>query len=464
MMINTWKKAVCIGIASLMVVSALSAAPKKGKKGKDPFKKEEKQKDPKTRKVYNFKGMEVIIGDWWSDADRAPATKNEEDLFEWRDWTNDTYNMKVIQKAVSGWGSNPQFVSNFCITGGDENYVFIIDGRSANVGIKAGLYYDLSKITSVDYKNNPNYDQGCVMKLAKGDSFYSFNWGKPEPKNGMFFNKRILQENGLDPDLPYDLQKSGKWTWESFEDICKKVQKDTDNDGVIDVYAMSSFNSEFSYAALDSNGGSIIGRDKDGKYFNNAGSEKSMEAWNWIQRMFTTYQLPQPEGANWDYFYTAFLNGETCFLADQEYNAQPNGRFATMADDWGFVCFPLGPHGNGVYKTIHDTNMCVIPSCYNAETANNIAKAVDLWIIPHPDYRGEDAWKEGYYGGFRDARAVDETLELMAKTPNPRYDTLISGLSQGDMIWGITGGYMTPVEAYESAKNVWQGLIDDCNR
>jgi len=32
------------------------------------------------------------------------------------------------------------------------------------------------------------------------------------------------------------------------------------------------------------------------------------------------------------------------------------------------------------------------------------------------------------------------------------------------MVWGITGGYQTPQEAYESCKNSWQSLIDDCNK
>ena len=176
-----------------------------------------------------------------------------------------------------------------------------------------------------------------------------------------------------------------------------------------------------------------------------------------------TYQLPQAEGASWDYFYTAFQNGEVAFLADQEYNAQPNGKFASMADDFGFVCFPLGPSGDGVYKTIHDTNMCIIPSCYDHERAEKIAKAVDLWLEPTPGYDTPDAWKEGYYAGFRDSRAVDETLELMAQTPNPRFDTLIPGIDR-NMIWQICGGWQTPTEAYEESKNVLQGLLDDCNR
>ena len=457
---GTWKKVLLIGFAVLMATSTVSAAKKKKD---DPYKKIKPQVNPDTKKKWDFKGMEVIIGDWWSDPTAPTASKAQEDERAWRQWTCDTYNVKITQEGVSGWSSNPQFVSNFCITGGDENYVFIIDGRSAITGLRASLYTDLSTIKSVNYKDASKYDQGCIQKLAKGNSFYAFNWGKPEPKNGMFFNKRILQENGYDPDLPYDLQKQGKWTWETFEDMCKKMTRDTDNDGVIDVYAMSSFNTEFSYAALDSNGGSIVGRDANGKYFNNSGSEKSMEAWNWIQHMFMTYQLPQPEGANWDYFYTAFQNGETAFLADQEYNAQPNGKFASMADDWGFVCFPLGPSGDGVYKTIHDTNMCVIPSCYDHERAEKIAKAVDLWLEPTPGYDGPDAWKEGYYAGFRDSRAVDETLELMAATPNPRFDTLIPGIDR-NMIWQICGGWQTPTEAYEEGKNVLQGLLDDCNR
>jgi len=461
MMKSTWKKTMCIGLTALALAGTMSAAKKKGN---DPYKKIPKAKDPVTKKVYDFGGMEVIVGDWWSNPDAPAAGKADEDQRAFRQWTCDTYNVKVVQKAVAGWGSHPQFVSNFCITGGDENYVMFIDGRSANTGVKAGLFYDLSKIKSVDYKDASKYDQGVVEKLKKGDSFYAFNWGKPEPKQGVFFNKRILAENGYDPDLPYDLQASGEWTWAKFEEILASLTKDTDNDGVIDQYGMSSFNTEFCSIALASNGGSWVGRDANGKYFNNAGSEKSMETLNWVYAVSSKYQLPQPEGANWDYFKSAFLNGETAFYVDEEYNAQPNGLLAPMADDWGFVCFPLGPSGDGKYKTLHNSNMVIIPGFYDDARAEKIAKAVDLWLEPVPGYDDPDSWKEGYYAGFRDSRAVDETLVLMAETPNPRFDSLISGLNIGDIAWSVFGGWATPQEQYESSKNVWQSLIDDCNR
>jgi ABC-type glycerol-3-phosphate transport system substrate-binding protein len=459
---NKTKKIISVLLVAVMAVASLSAAKKKKE---DPYKNVKPQKDPETKKKYDFKGMEVIISDWWTDAERAPVSKQEEDQFAWREWTNNTYNVKVVQKACAGWGSNPQFVANFCVGGGDENYAFLIDGRSASQGVRANLFYDLSKIKSVNYKDSSKYDQGVVDLLKKGDSFFAFNWGKPEPREGMFWNKRLLQEAGFDPDLPYDLQKEGKWTWEKFEELLKATTRDTDNDGIPDTWGLTTFSSTFCAAALFSNGGSFIERDANGKYYNNAGSDKSMEAWNWCVKIAQNYQQPSPgDDANWDWFYTAFVNGEAAFLCDQEYNAQPQGKFSSMQDDFGFVCFPLGPSGDHVYKTIHSSNMCIIPSIYSAERAEKVAKAIDLWLEPVPGYDDAVAWKEGYYSSFRDPRAVDETLQLMMDTPNPRFDGLVGGLSTGDMIWGIWGGWATPEESYENAKNVWQGLIDDTNR
>ncbi len=454
-----------LAVAAVLMITAVGCSKKEASAGGSSAKSLSKlkaQKDPATKKVYDFEGMEVIYGDWWSDPEAPAASKQQEDERAFRQWVMDTYNVKVTQMAVAGWGSNPQFVSNFCITGGDENYVFTVDGRSAIVGVNADLFYDLSTIKNVNWKAE-KWEQGAINRLKIGDSFYCFNIGKPEPKNGLIFNKRILEENGIDPDAPYDLQKSGNWTWETFEEMCKKITKDTDNDGIIDQYAMSSFNTEFSYSALDSNGAQIVGRDENGKYYYDAGSEKAMEAWEWIAKMFKEHQRPQKEDENWDYFYTAFMNGETAFLADQEYNCQPNGRLSTMKDDWGFVCFPLGPSGDKVYRTIHDSNMVVLPSCYDADRANKIMKAVDLWSDPVPGYDGEDSWKDGYYAGFRDERAVDETLQMMMDNPNPRFDTLIPGIPR-NMIWDICGGWQTPQEAFEASKNIIQALLDDCNR
>ena len=463
-MINrTIKSLLCIGVAALCLAGTLSAAKKK----KDnPYKKIEKQKDPVTKKVYNFNGMNIIMGDWWTDPNAPAASKQQEDQRAFRQWVNESYNVNVLQKQFAGWERQPQAVANYCMSGADgkDYYVFCIDGRSANVGIRADLFYDLSKIKSINYHDESIYDQSVVTLLEKGNSFYAFNFGKPEPREGMFFNKRLLEEAGYDPDAPYDLQLKGEWTWEKFEEMCSKLTRDLDNDGVVDQYAMSNFYTCFTVAALASNNASKIGRDQNGKYYNNAGSDNSMEAFNWIQRMFATYQLPQSEGAAWDYFLTAFINGQTAFMCHQEYIAQPNGTLSSMQDDFGFVAFPLGPHSDGKYKTIRDTPMWIIPNIYDDATTEKIAKAVELWNGQVPGYEGPDAWKEGYYAGFRDSRAVDETIEILSKTPNPNYARLITGISDEDMCNSICWGWRTPMEEYEATQNVWQSLLDDINR
>ncbi len=104
------KKAILLGLAALMLSSTVSAAKKKKD---DPYKKLEKQKDPKTKKVYDFKGMSIILGDWWSDPNQPPASKMQEDQKAFRDWTMKTYNVQVVQKASAGWASQPQFGANY---------------------------------------------------------------------------------------------------------------------------------------------------------------------------------------------------------------------------------------------------------------------------------------------------------------------------------------------------------------
>ena len=82
-------------------------------------------------------------------------------------------------------------------------------------------------------------------------------------------------------------------TWDKFEELCKQVQKDTDNDGVIDLYAMTNFSSTLYPAAVYSNGGQFIGKDENG-FYNDLESDATMEALNWALDMIDKYELTLP--------------------------------------------------------------------------------------------------------------------------------------------------------------------------
>ena len=97
--------------------------------------------------------------------------------------------------------------------------------------------------------------------------------------------------------------------------------KDTDNDGVIDQYAMTNFTSSLYPAAVISNGGQFVGKDEKGMYYNDLESDATMEALNWALDMLDKYEMVYPEDAAWDYTYTAFANGEAVFTCAEAYRA-----------------------------------------------------------------------------------------------------------------------------------------------
>ena len=213
------------------------------------------------------------------------------------------------------------------------------------------------------------------------------------------------------------------------------------------------------YRIIYSNGGRIVNVDSNGKYYLDM-SDNVMEAWDYTRRIFVNYNKPAGEGANWDYYKADFLSGATAFYNDQEYDAQPNGMLADMKDDWGMVCFPLGPKGDGKYFTLNQDNMLVIPSCYSQDKVNKIMKIYDFWSDTVPGYDDPDAWKEYYYAAFRDTRAVDETMQYMMDNSKSWNAWLIPGLNYAPLSWSICAG-ADVAETYESMKNELQATIDE---
>ena len=276
----------------------------------------------------------------------------------------------------------------------------------------------------------------------------------------------LVEVCSSNPDDLYTWQANGEWTWEKFEEICATVQTDSDNDGVIDVYAITGQNSEFHSAAVFSNNGSFVNK-VDGKFVNELGSANTLEALNWSVEVIKNYALPQPEGSNWDYFLAEYKAGNACFMADQVYRA--GGDFAEMEDDFGFICFPMGPQADE-YVSIFDDNAYAIPSCYDADKAWKIAFAYNLYTEPIPGFEDAATWKASYYGNFRDTESVDETLVRLVEGGIVTYHSLVSGIELGsDILWnlGVTttesGEIETPAQAAERLANAWGAFIDEAN-
>ena len=408
-------------------------------------------------------GIEVVIRDWWTPSEEEePNNAYEEARQEYRDWIQETYNFTIKEMAISDWGSTPEDFLNYATSGGDEYYVFALrPGSELVAALNSGLMYDLSTLDCLDFSEEKWQANGVHEVMSKGDAIYGMRGIAPEPKGGIYFNKRLLEEAGITADSIYELQENGEWTWDKFEELCSQVQADTDNDGVIDRYAMVNFRSTFYNEAVASNYGDYIAMDENGKYYNDLESNETLDALNWALRMLDTYDYPQPEGSEWDYWVEAFQNGKGAFIAGEAYQA--SGDWANMEDVFGFVCFPKGPAADD-YTNIRSDNVYVIPACYDAEKAWKIAFAYDLYTDPVPGYEDYNDALSGYYDSFRDTESVDLTITRLMENGRVTYNNMIPNLDLGaDLLWGISKDN-TPAQAAEAIRNTWASYLEEANK
>lgn len=412
---------------------------------------------------YDLGGMEIIIRDWWSGEPGEPTNDYEEALQEYREWIQETYNFKISQTAISDWGSTPNDFVEYVTTGGDDNnYVFILrDDPATTSAMATGLMYDLSTIDCLDFSEAKFQSNLLHTVYAKGGEIYAMYAGVSEPRGGMYFNKRLLEEAGIDPESIYDLQANKEWTWDKWKEIMSQVQRDIDNDGVIDVYGTTQNESNLTNSAVWSNGGEYVGME-NGEYVYKLENPETLEALEFAVDIFNNYKFPYPEGANWDYYKEAFLNGLAVFMPEDGYAGTPGNFLADMEDDFGFVCFPMGPNKSD-YTNCWSNNPAAIPGCYDADRAWKIAFAWNLYTDDVPGYEDYEGWKANYYAGFRDTRAVDETAKMLTQNGMVTYDGLIPNMQRGsDLTWGITTGAVVS-EKVEAIRDTWKSYIDEAN-
>ena len=409
-------------------------------------------------------GMDIVIRDWWSGDPAEPTNDYEEARDEYREWIQETYNFTISQQAISDWTSTPADFVDYATSGGDENYIWILrDDPAITSALSSGLMYDLATLDCLDF-SLPKFQRNKLHEqYAKGDSIYAMYAGYSEPRTGVYFNKRLLNDAGIDPETIYDMQADGTWTWDAFEEMMAAVQRDIDNDGVIDIYGLTLNEGNMTTIAVFSNNGSYIGKNDDG-YFYNLESPETLEALEWTVDMFTKYDLPDPEGAEWDYYKEAFINGQAAFMVEDEYAGTPGNFLQDMEDEVGFVMFPKGPQRDD-YINVWSNNPVAIPACYDADKAWKLAFAWNLYTDQPAGYEDYMDLSNAAAGIF-DMRAIDETIPMMMDEDHGTvaYHGLIPNLSLGEQfVWNIAPGSVVS-EQVEAIRDTWKAYVDEANK
>jgi hypothetical protein len=422
---------------------------------------------PEVKEGIDFGGATLYINPYWNpDPRKSDPTEEEQARYDYQDWIMETYNVKVVEEQLSDWTNISTELVNFVGAPDGTLRVMVlppdwVGGPMANNALAAWNENDLIDLT------DEQWNASTVDFMTKGGKVYGVATGHSEPRGCLYFNKTILQEAGIDWNTIYDMQADGTWTWDAFETMLKQVQKDTDNDGVIDIWGFTGENITLQRNAVFGNGGSFFDYDENGKLVLTVGSDNALEALAWAKDIWEKYAWKGEEGANWDYYKDAWKQSFCGFYVYQTYggfNEQDEFNPKDDGFEWGCVALPKGPKGETYINVVSD-NVYVIPNVYDAETTAKIAYIYSLWSATTPGYDDEDAWIQNKYNKTDD-RAVDETYAMLREAEHCATDKVLYLGSVNDVegngfLWNMPGS--TPAELLESKTPVWQGLLDAFN-
>lgn len=352
--------------------------------------------------------------------DVEPASVYEESLFEMIEWLESKCYVDIQfdvpdsqEKAVEEYKAYvdaTKAMSAETISDEDTYHIWILDNDSLVYNLAhAGYMYDMSTFSSSDgdiyyhIEGDLKDRRDSKEMYCMGDSEYGIATRNTKSGIGVYYNKQYFYEAGIEPDSLYFMQACGKWDWEYFEKMIWYTSRDLNGDGVDDICGLTYNKQKLFEAAIASNGGF--------EYSNNENIMKKINtAQEWANSICELYKTIGGESvvgsnnmdnavddATDEYSYRqAFLDGKAAMLIDDVAAGAEGGWLAeglanrkiAGSDDGlveglcedseiGFVLFPTGPDiQNGDYKCYREDSVFVVPSCYNAETAESL---VWLW-------------------------------------------------------------------------------------
>ena len=414
----------------------------------------------------DFGGATIYVYDYWTaDDSRVEDPSDEQQAqYDYRDWLMATYNCTIRQIGKSDWTNQVTEFINFCTAPDGTLCLYILPPDFVGTPMANNLFAEWAPDAYVNFEDD-KWNDSTINFMTKGGKVYGVATGNSEPRQCLFFNKRVLEEANIDWNTIYDMQADGTWTWDAFEAMLKQIQKDTDNDGIIDIYGMTGNNSDLYMMGVFSNGGEFFKFDENGNLAIACNSDEALEGMAWAKNIWNTYGYQQPADGAWDYFKAAFPQGFCGFYMYQTYGGfNPNSELSTMEDEWGCVAFPKGPKAE-TYTNITSDNVTVIPNVYDAETVAKLAFIYDMWSNATPGYDDEYGWIGEKYN-YTDDRAVDETYAMLREPEHCSSNAVLYVGSVNDvlgspLLWQLGGN--DPAALVEAATPAWQALCDTFN-
>jgi len=308
---------------------------------------------------------------------------------------------------------------------------------------KQDLFWPVDEYTSNEHVFIQQYTHDYSQFEGRG---YGFRAGINGASSGIFYNRTLL--NSLGMKQLQDYVNEDNWNWETFMEVAKEANRDTNNDGKLDKWGLAT--ASLLVPALAANEANLVLEDKQ-----NLEDPKTIETLNFLSQLATESIARPTEGGDWTEPKQFFLDGNTLMYAGSDY--EMNDFKTDMPDhDIGFLPFPKGPSATGYASLLTIPNYLTIPKTvenpeqlvYIYEKMNDIESIYD-----YPKQASLETLfsTEDDINNAREAGEVINVVDTNNGYPNMPYYEF-----QGEILEGVS--VSTVIEKY---KEPFQSAIDE---
>jgi len=272
------------------------------------------------------------------------------------------------------------------------------------------------------------------------------------------FNLNMIQEANLED--PRDLYDKGEWTWDKWREYLQVLTKDTNSDGVTDVYGYGGYWTNMLDNMLFANNAHIAGDVKEG-----LSSPATLEVMEFFNTIYNVDKTARPWNSDdWESNLTQpFVDGQLAFFVTKDWIIQDKADSGKALNyELGVVPWPYGPSGNkeGSQKFKTAGNWQIIPiGVKDPEFVFNFYYDYVNWFKGDVDLRDEG----GIFDWQADMYLTERNFEMAVENGRINAFDIWSDIGLGDdlSMVPIMNGESTPAQYAEEKKQIVQTRLND---
>lgn len=427
---NWLKKSAALMMAALMTAAVVGCGKEKG--GSEPDSGTTSSGTTSAANVSkefleSLKGTQIKIA--YPDKMRNPGQNPQDD--EWAMLVNKVakeYGVTIKEEYYTNKSNGSAFIAD-SLSGNNLGNIEIVYGDVVFRGVQKNAWANLDeavKEAGIDFGAKHYYQPSMKATHVNGVHYGLSYKTQFIQTDAVYYNVNMVTVDNKLED-PFELYNRGEWTFDKFEEYCKKLTK-KDANGDISVYGCQMEANASMSIFVQANGGSLGRINADGKWQQTLSDKKTLNGFNYIQKLFSQDQCIYVPSGSWGTSHKNLYAGNCAMQIGAVSSA--SDAYLQQKDEggMGFAPLPIGPDGtkDDLLKSTSGFYY-VIPVAYQKDAAKY------LFIIDEISRR----WYEQYPETFK--------KQFTAIFKQDKYMDAFYGFITGDALTGINEGALSLV-------------------